>query len=340
MTARLRQGPAEGIPDPRIDLRTGDALEVLAELPDGCVDCVVTSPPYWGTRDYRVAGQYGHEPTVHAYVRHLAVVFAELHRVVTDEATCWLVLGDTYAGSWGNYAAPRPRQAAQPGTTRAGRSRRRVAENGRRSARYGTFRPPQAALPAKNLLGVPWRVAFALQADGWLLENAIVWHKPHPMPESVRDRLSQTHEYVFLLRKRPGHHFPGDMWSIDPDRRRGAPRISAAFPIELPRRCVAMGCRHGGTVLDPFCGSGTTGLAALETGRPYIGIDLNPACILHARQRLNAIFDRPVDPPEHPEAPPVVTPTTQKACSTRDMPPERASAAYAPEPEQAPEGPR
>ena len=167
-------------------LYVGDALEVLAEMPDGSADCIVTSPPYWGKRDYGMARQYGREPDPASYVRTLKATFTEARRVLADDGTCWLNLGDSYSTSGGTPTGLH---------TYLGR------HLGRRHA---------TGVPAKNLLGLPWRVAFALQDDGWILRNAIVWHKPNAMPESVRDRLNCRHELIFLLVKQPAYWFDLD----------------------------------------------------------------------------------------------------------------------------------
>jgi DNA modification methylase len=301
-------------------LYLGDAREVLSEMPDGSADCIVTSPPYWGKRDYRVVGQYGHEPNPAAYVETLRATFAEARRVLASDGTCWLNLGDSYSGGGGGATGLH---------TYLGRN-------------LAAHRP--AGLPAKNLIGLPWRAAFALQEDGWILRNAIVWHKPNAMPESVRDRLNCRHELVFLLVKQSHYWFdldsiriphatsrptptapprrrdrsrppkygpharqvvgaerygvgrarrvhpngrnPGDVWSI-PTRPYAGPHF-AAFPLELPQRCIAAGCKPGGTVLDMFTGSGTTGLAAVQLGRRFTGIELSPAFARLASTRLRS----------------------------------------------------
>lgn len=333
------------------ELYLGDARRVLAEMPERAVDTLVTSPPFWGKRDYGVPGQYGLEGTLDEYVDHLRGVFAEAWRVLTDDGTAWLNLGDGYAGSWGNYVVD-------------GSQRSRQREDARRVARYGTFLPSQARMHAKNLLGLPWRVAFALQADGWLLRNAVVWHKPNAMPESVRDRLSARYEIIFLLVKhshyyfdpdavrvvdtvgvgrslsrhgcydgnrphRPGTFRPpadgntgmaidgpgnyrsrrhnaatgapsrrhvvsppfvppgtnrGDVWSIS-TRPFRQPHF-AIWPVDVPLRCIAAGCRPEGIVLDCFAGAGTTGLAARRLGRAFVGVELNPAYADLAAVRL------------------------------------------------------
>lgn len=259
-----------GLPPPHyraqgITLYSGDALHVLRGLPSGSVDCVVTSPPYWGLRDYDTPGQYGHEPTAEAYVTTLRRVFGELGRVLTPEGTCWLNLGDSYGGSWGNYVA-------------TGSSAPTASDASRRH--HGTHRPPQSRSPRKSLIGLPWQVALALQEDGWILRNAVVWHKPNGMPESVRDRLNTRYETVFLLTRSPAHFFEpdaaalGDVWSIPTRPYRGA--HFAVGPLDIPLRAITAGCPRHGVVLDPFSGTGTTALAARKLGCSYLGIDLNP----------------------------------------------------------------
>jgi DNA modification methylase len=167
-------------------LYIGDARDVLAGMPDGSADCIVTSPPYWGKRDYGVAGQYGREPGPESYVATLRAMFDEARRVLADDGTCWLNLGDSYSAGGGAktglHAYLGPHLTAHK----------------------------VAGMSAKNLLGLPWRVAFALQDDGWILRNAIVWHKPNAMPESVKDRLNCRHELIFLLVKQPAYWFDLD----------------------------------------------------------------------------------------------------------------------------------
>jgi DNA modification methylase len=315
------------------NLYVGDAGAVLAGMPDQSANCIVTSPPYWGKRNYGVAGQYGHEDTPAGYVNTMREVFAEARRVLVDDGTCWLNLGDSYSTGGGGATGKHAYLGEHVTTHRA------------------------TELGAKNLLGLPWQVAFALQADGWILRNAIIWHKPNAMPESVRDRLNCRHELVFLLVKSPGYWFdldpirephqtvkarepgnargrtrppghpgrctrppkygpgtreistasrygssrhrrghpngrnPGDVWSI-PTRPYHGPHF-AAYPIDLPLRCIAAGCKPGGTVLDPFAGSGTTGLAAIHLDREFIGIDLSPEFATLAAGRLGqAVADK------------------------------------------------
>lgn len=313
--------------DDSVTLLQGSAHEVLAGMPAGSVDCIVTSPPYYGLRDYGTPGQYGLEETPAAYVEQMRLVFAEARRVLAQDGTLWVNLGDSYSGSWGNQS----RTASSPGKI--------PGNDGRFPARTRTGSIGPGMPPAKNLMGIPWRVAFALQDDGWILRNEIVWHKPNAMPESVRDRLSTRHETLFLLSKSERYHFdldavreplsrpeavregivfggakgaagklggsgrrsggnvsvygatgetkgrnPGDVWSIST---RPYPQAHfAVFPIDLPLRCIKAGCKPGGTVLDPFSGSGTTGEAARQLSRKYVGIDLNPTYHDLAKQRF------------------------------------------------------
>lgn len=293
--------------DDSVTLYQGDAADVLSQLEAGSVDCIVTSPPYFGLRDYGVDGQLGAEDTPAAFVERLVEVFREARRVLADDGTLWLNLGDSYSS----------------GTRRTYDTR-----SGKTGGRDVSANRPVSGLPGKNLLGIPWRVAFALQDDGWILRNDIIWAKPNGMPESVTDRLSTKHEHVFMLSKRARYWFdldpirephvsdplreganalrgqkamravgpnsgsyseggrnPGDVWTLATQPFPGA--HFATFPVALPERCILAGCKPGGTVLDPFSGSGTTGLAAAKHGRRYIGIDLNPDYLeLSLRTRL------------------------------------------------------
>lgn len=301
------------------DLRVGDCLDVLATLPSGSVRTCVTSPPYYGLRDYGVEGQIGQEASVQAYVETLRRVFSEVRRVLTDDGTLWLNLGDGFAN--------------------------------------------------KQLLGVPWRVAFALQADGWYLRSDIIWSKPNPMPESVTDRPTKSHEYLFLLSKseryfydheairEPAAHASIQRWRQNIDAQAGSDRVPgktngpmravggprrtdkqrghgrrhagfndrwdgmskaeqsemgrnkrsvwtvatvgyegahfATYPPELIRPCILAGSQPGDTVLDPFTGSGTTAQVALEMSRSFIGAEINPEYAQLARERVQPLLDQP-----------------------------------------------
>jgi len=263
-------------------IHTGDSLAVLQTLPAASVQCCVTSPPYWGLRDYGHDGQIGLEETPEQYVARLVAVFAEVRRVLADDGVLWLNLGDSYGSG-------------------------------------------------KQLVGIPWRVAFALQADGWYLRSDTIWHKPNPMPESVRDRPTKAHEYVFLLSKSARYFYDSDsiretsitgdlnsprgskgvlgsmnaglrgdsdkgysgktrntrsVWTIPTQPYSGA--HFAVMPPALADRCIKSGSRVGDVVLDPFSGAGTTGMVARRLRRQYVGIELNPEFADMARRRIDS----------------------------------------------------
>lgn len=286
----------------------------------GSVDCCVTSPPYFGLRDYGIPGQLGLEATPDAYVAALVTVFREVRRVLKDSGTVFLNLGDSYSAHEGQRKTTDkagPKQLTNRGAPGA-------------PSRY------VEGLKAKDLIGIPWRVAFALQADGWYLRSDIIWSKPNPMPESVTDRPTKAHEYLFLLAKSERYYFDAaairEANSVDMQRRaalghtRGAngkldasrqdgatlrgeqamqieangrnkhsvwtvatmPYAGAHFatmPAKLIEPCILAGCPLGGRVLDPFVGSGTVGAVAERLGRRWVGVDLNPAYAVLATVR-------------------------------------------------------
>jgi len=297
---------------------TGDCREVLASLPDRSVQCCITSPPYFGLRDYGIDGQIGLEQTPEAFVAEMVAVFREVRRVLREDGTLWLNLGDSYSSGG--------RKTRDPG-----QSKLHPAFTGEGNATTN-WRPDDGAKP-KDLIGIPWRVAFALQADGWYLRQDIIWHKPNPMPESVTDRCTKAHEYIFLLSKSERYYFDGEsvkepakvsskgirfggskygdssdpkhatksgnvskeyekankrsVWSVNTKPFKGA--HFATFPTELVLPCVLAGCPAGGGVLDPFNGAGTTGLVALSNGRNYVGVELNPEYVEITRHRLGLL---------------------------------------------------
>lgn len=347
----------------------GDCREVLAALPAESVHCCVTSPPYFGLRDYGREGQIGLEATPAAYVEQVVAVFREVRRVLRDDGTLWLNLGDSYAGSWG---AQSREHAGKHAPNVSALSANQVKAAAIRESGTGSLaRTP--GLKPKDLIGIPWRVAFALQADGWFLRQDIIWHKPNPMPESVRDRCTKAHEYLFLLSKNERYYFdavaiaePAQSWTgraatfdrsgnavadhiipgqadaqhrprgsgnkeRKPASARGVPvdtngstagavagsvpgeaaatrnRRSvwmvatkpcpeahfATYPPALIEPCILAGAPVGGTVLDPFTGSGTTGAVAVQHGRRFIGTDLNADYIALAHARIGkALEDR------------------------------------------------
>jgi DNA modification methylase len=237
-----------------ISIRVGDCRDVLRTLPEASVHCIVTSPPYFGLRDYGVDGQIGLEQTPDEYVAELVAVFAEARRVLRDDGTLWLNLGDSYAGSWGaqgkkqngsisdGQVAAHPKTTSGTGSLRAWRQNTAEAsglQGGKANAKQQNRNGLGSVdgVKAKDLIGIPWRVAFALQADGWYLRQDIIWHKPNPMPESVTDRCTKAHEYVFLLAKSARYWYDAeaiaeglapssiDRLSQDVDAQRGSDRV-------------------------------------------------------------------------------------------------------------------
>tara|TARA_Y100001973_G_scaffold105394_1_gene178370 strand:- start:437 stop:1273 length:837 start_codon:yes stop_codon:yes gene_type:complete len=265
-------------------------------MPAGEVQTCITSPPYYGLRDYGHEGQIGLEETPDAYVAQLVEVFREVRRVLRDDGTLWLNLGDSYASN-------SDRASMKLGAHKKGClcSYCTMPKTGLKS------RVPDG-LKVKDLIGIPWRVAFALQADGWYLRQDIIWHKPNPMPESVRDRCTKSHEYLFLLSKMDRYYYDSEaikedakgqkkgqpkqkrnrrsVWAVNTKPYRGA--HFATYPPELVRPCVLAGSSVGSLVLDPFTGSGTTGEVAIRCRRRFVGIELNPTYADMARARIGA----------------------------------------------------
>ena len=285
---------------------TGDCLEVLRGLPDGMAQTCVTSPPYYGLRDYGHAGQIGLEETPDAYVARLVDVFREVRRVLRDDGTLWLNLGDSYAAG-GNGGGNK--NDTNVGSLTVGR------------------KLPPSGYKSKDLLGIPWMVAFALRADGWWLRQDIIWHKPNPMPESVTDRCTKAHEYLFLLTKSARYFYDADSIREAPTGRTDALSVIntgannerekrtlnndgtiganarsvwpiatqpysgahfATMPPALAERCIKAGSKPGDMVLDPFGGANTTGLVADRLGRSATLIELNPEYARLARERITA----------------------------------------------------
>lgn len=251
--------------DQSVTLLHGDALEKARSLGDGSVDCIVTSPPYYGLRDYGVDGQYGLEETPAAYIETLRGVFSELRRTLANDGTLWLNIGDTYNAYNGNRG--------EGGKLNSGDKHSMLAKTPKG---HGLT---DKSLPNKSLLGIPWRLAIALQDDGWILRNSIIWHKPNGKPGGGRDRFATRHENVFMFSKSQKYYFDpkfrldGDVWKI-PVSSVKRDHI-AVMPSGLAERCILAGAKEGGTVLDPFSGSGTTGFAAQHHGRRYVGIDIS-----------------------------------------------------------------
>lgn len=344
------------------DVRTyriveGDAIEGLRELPDGLARCCVTSPPYWGLRDYGVDGQIGLEGSLEEYLERIVQVFREVRRVLAPDGTLWLNLGDSYAHSGGDR-----------GDTRAGFNRRYHGKEFRTDKQAETAFPESriprpAGLKPKDLIGVPWRVAFALQADGWWLRSEIIWSKNNPMPESITDRPTKAHEHVFLLSRAAKYFYDADAireelagnyppnhartifdnvpppppgqprhrglrkvpvpagWDTKRSREQGSIELVgrredpeyqemdvkpgrnrrtvweiptepfpeahfATFPTALVEPCIKAGSEEGDITVDPFAGSGTTGVVALRLNRHFVGVELNPEYAEMARRRI------------------------------------------------------
>ena len=303
---------------------TGDCIEQMRTLPDASVQCCVTSPPYWGLRDYGHDGQIGLEETPKAYVARMVEVFREVRRVLRDDGTCWVNLGDSYCGG-GGYApdAPCNKRRAEGESWGAMNAFSTREGEARKKSRPG-YTPP--GLKPKDLVGIPWRVAFALQADGWWLRQDIIWAKPNPMPESVRDRCTKAHEYVFLMTKSERYFYDAEavseaatcermrgpalhpdtvstngnsglarreftgtrnrrsVWTITTKPYRGA--HFAVMPEALVEPCIKAGSQEGSLILDPFTGSGTVGAVAVRLGRQFVGCELNPEYVKLAEQRI------------------------------------------------------
>lgn len=333
----------------------GDCLEVIRSWPDSFIQCCMTSPPYWGLRDYGVKGQLGLEKTPDEYVAKMVEIFREVRRVLRDDGTLWLNLGDSYAGSWGN-SGKRPELDGESDGQRPKHCEylSRGGWDNRRERPASSYKIP--GLKPKDLVGIPWMVAFALRADGWYLRSDIIWSKPNPMPESVQDRPTKSHEYIFLLTKSERYYYdveaikePGTLdthrmtrqervlsghkslptherngirsrtdkqrghsrrhagfndrwdsmskqeqcslmrnkrsvWTVPTEPFNGA--HFATFPTKLIAPCILAGCPTNGIVLDPFMGSGTVALVALQYGRNFVGIELNLEYVKMAEKRI------------------------------------------------------
>lgn len=258
----------------------GDALQVLRKIPDETYQCCVTSPPYWGIRDYGVGGQIGAEGDLLNFIENLANVFDEVKRVLKNDGVLWLNLGDSYTSG----------------------NRRRRAPDKKNPGREMTYRPatPKGLKP-KDLIGVPWKIAFALQERGWYLRTDIIWNKPNCQPESVRDRPTRSHEYIFMLTKSEKYLYNYELlkeygkngklrnrrtvWDVNTESFKGA--HFAAFPTSLIEPMIEGTSLPESIILDPFFGAGTTGLVCRKLDRRFHGIELNPDYIKLAQERLS-----------------------------------------------------
>lgn len=263
----------------------GDSLHVMYHLPPASVQCVVTSPPYWGLRDYGIEGQIGLEIALPQFINRLIAVFSEVKRVLKDDGVLWLNIGDGYTSGNRGYRAP----------------------DKKNPARAMSVRPdtPEGLKP-KDLMGIPWRLAFALQDDGWYLRSDVVWNKPNAMPESVKDRPTRSHEFLFMLTKSESYYYDHmavreptpdgrmrnrrSVWNVNTQATTGA--HFATFPPSLIEPCILSSSSPGDFVLDPFFGSGTTGLVAQQHDRKYIGIELHPEYIALASSRIEGAKSR------------------------------------------------
>ncbi len=290
----------------------GDALSVLKSMPDDIVDCVVTSPPYWGLRNYGVVSQIGHEKTPEEYIEKMTYIFKEIKRILKSTGTIWINIGDSYYNNFGGGS-----KTCGVGNIKALRERGRANKQ------------KHPLIKFKDIVGIPWMLAFALRNDGWYLRQDIIWHKSNAMPESVHDRCTKSHEYIFLMTKNPKYYFdqdsireplnlssfvegravntngPTDMkrfchpkgrnkrsvWTV-PTASVYGQEHPATYPEKLILPCILAGCPRGGVVLDPFFGSGTTGFVASNNGRDYIGIEINEKYIEIAKERLG-LFRKP-----------------------------------------------
>lgn len=266
-----------------------DVLRGLRHLESESANCIVTSPPYYWQRDYEVEGQIGHEASIQEYVGALRASFREAKRVLSDDGVLFLNIGDTFYNAKGRPHGRDPKHSAR----QLSRKKLRAVDG------------PGLGLPRKSLLGIPWRVALALQSDGWVMRSHIIWQRPAPMPEpTAHDRPWRTHEPIFLFSKKPRYWFnrealngDEDIWKISA-RPYNPGSHFAPFPLELADRCVKAGCPKGGTVLDPYVGSGTTMLMALARGMSAIGIDLKREYCEFVRDQIERSHELPLLPEE------------------------------------------
>jgi DNA modification methylase len=256
----------------------GDALGVLHEVPDAIFQTCVTSPPYWSLRDYGIRGQIGLEQSLDDYLDKLVEAFEQVRRVLRDDGTMWLNIGDSYTSGGRTWRAPDKKNPIRAMNTRP---------------------PTPEGLKPKDLIGVPWRLALKLQDAGWYLRTDIVWNKPNCQPESVKDRPTRSHEYVFLFSKSEDYYYdaqaergPNDrnlrtVWDLNTRAFPGA--HFATFPASLVKRCLSLTSKPGDLILDPFIGSGTTGQVAIELQRRFLGIEINPEYVEIARGRFQIV---------------------------------------------------
>lgn len=264
-------------------LYLGDSREILPSFSENTFQSCISSPPYWGLRDYGVDNQIGAEELIDDYIYDLVHVFREVRRTLKDDGTLWLNIGDSYTSG----------------------NRKWRDSDKKNPARAMSYRPPTpAGLKPKDLIGVPWKIAFALQKDGWFLRSDIIWNKPNCQPESVKDRPTRSHEYVFLFSKSKNYLYNQEaikengingklknrrsVWNINTSPFKGA--HFAVFPPELVKLCLLASTNKGSKVLDPFFGSGTVGEVCSYFERRCIGIEINPQYASIAKRRISNLF--------------------------------------------------
>jgi DNA modification methylase len=329
----------------------GDALTVLRGMTAESVNCCVTSPPYYGLRDYGCDGQIGLEDTPELYIARLTEIFREVRRILKLDGVCWVNMGDSYAG-WSHGKSARAARPCNRGSAKGAWDGSKLEQLKSKQSNKISKENPTSKLPRtranikpKDLIGSPWMLAFALREDGWYLRSDVIWCKKNAMPQSVKDRPTSSHEHIFLFAKSRKYYFDSeaikepvtestlarmkrgrsgshkyingaagqtpqninrpranrcgmdieqptmrnkrDVWIVSTGSYQKARVHYAAFPVELIKPCIIAGCPPGGVVLDPFVGSGTTGVAALSEGRSFIGIDLNPEYCALAEERIS-----------------------------------------------------
>lgn len=272
----------ENIQVPNGSIFTGNALEILPKLQEKKFQACITSPPYWGLRDYGIDGQIGAEFNLDDYVLNLVNIFKQIKRVLKDDGILWLNIGDSYTSG----------------------NRKWRDSDSKNEGRAMSYRPPTPeGLKPKDLIGVPWKIAFALQADGWYLRSDIIWNKPNCQPESVKDRPTRSHEYIFMFTKSKKYYYDykaimedsksgnskknkRTVWNINTEGFRGA--HFAVFPSELVATCLLASTKFSDHIIDPFFGSGTVGLVCQKFQRFFTGIELNQEYSNIASKRLSS----------------------------------------------------
>jgi len=285
----------------------GDSYKSLQKMADNSIDCCVTSPPYYNVRDYGMDEQIGREPDINLYILNLVNIFNEVFRVMKPTGTLWINIGDSYASNGGMRM---PHKDSIGDKYNQSRNRTKYSKAGGNFELQDTTK---FGIGLKNLLGIPWRLAFALQNEGWIVRSEIIWNKPNTLPESVTDRPTKTHETVFFMTKNTNYFYDNSailqtkltnefiskekvilldsiknlrtVWTIDPKKSRNI-QHAAMFPDLLVEICIKLGCPKLGTILDPFLGSGTTGIVAIQNDFNFVGCELNLEYFELAKKRI------------------------------------------------------